>query len=158
MEIYPVDIIISIINIIVLFLLLRVLLWKYVIKYLNDRSERVRSEIDSAEDARKRAEALENDYKLKIKHIHEQGQDIIRDSRAIAEEEAEAVKRETKEKVDEMLREARFHIEAEREQSIKDAQAEIVELAAEMASSILKREVSSTDNTRAVDDFFEDLK
>lgn len=155
MEIYAQDIIISLINIVVLFVLLRMILWKYVIRYLSERQNRIRKELDDAEATRAQVKTLEDDYKQKISQIDEQGQKIIQDSIARAEEEAEEIQKETKNTVDEMLRDAKYRIELEHEQSLKDAQAEIVSLATEMAANILGREVSNADNTRVVDDFFD---
>ena len=57
MELYPIDIAIHLVNIIVLYILLRLLLWKPVRKFMAAREARVQADMDRAkalQDRRKR--------------------------------------------------------------------------------------------------------
>jgi len=155
---HPVDIIINIINIAVLFILLRLILWKHINRFLAARAERIRSELDGAEKARNDAETLRQDYETKIEGIEAQGRDIMRDSQIKASEEAEEILKDARDKARDMLQEARERIADERERAVVKAQHEITQLAADMASRILKREVSADDNVSAVNDFFRETR
>lgn len=157
MEIHPVDIIISIINIVVLFLILRALLWKYVIGYLSERSARIQKDIDDAQKARQEAAAIESDCNQKISHLEDKGQEIILESKRLAGEESERIVSDAKDKASRLIREAEARIEQEKKQAIIDSNEEIAQLAAEMAASILEREISPSDNARAVDEFFSEV-
>ena len=158
MGLHPVDIIINIINIAVLFILLRLILWKHINRFLAARAERIRSELDGAEKARNDAETLRQDYETKIEGIEAQGRDIMRDSQIKASEEAEEILKDARDKARDMLQEARERIADERERAVVKAQHEITQLAADMASRILKREVSADDNVSAVNDFFRETR
>jgi len=155
-DFHPEDVIISLINITVLFILLRLILWKHVIRFLSDRTKRVSSEKDEAEKIRLDAEALRSEYDQKIEGLEERGRDMLRESQQKANEESNKILEETRNKAKEMMDDAEARIAEEKEQALADAQHDVALLATEMASRILAREVSSVDNTNAVDEFFRD--
>ena len=157
MDIHPADIIIYIINIVVLFTLLRLILWKPVTRYLSQRTERVRSEFDAAEKKRLEAEALGKEYTDNLADLEAQGRDILRESRIKASEEAKEILDEARAKANAMILEARERVAEERDAAFGKARHEITELATEMAASILKREVSPGDSMNAVEDFFREI-
>ena len=156
MDFHPEDVIISLINITVLFILLRLILWKHVIRFLSDRAKRVSSEKDEAEKIRLDAEALRSEYDKKIEGLEERGRDMLRESQQKAIEESNKILDETRNRAKEMMDDAEARIAEEKEQALADAQHDVAELATEMAARILAREVSSVDNTNAVDEFFRD--
>jgi len=154
LDFHPEDVIISLINIVVLFVLLRLILWKHVIHFLAARKERVQSEMDDAKKRRLEAEALHSDYDKKIGAIEDRGRDMIRESRQKANEESENILKETRDKARDIITEAEARIAEEKEQALEDSREDITLLATEMASRILEREVSVKDNANVVDEFF----
>ena len=158
MEFHPVDVLISLINIIVLFVLLRLILWKPLFRFLSARTDRVRKELDKAENTLKNAEELRQEYEKKLEDIEIQGRDIIRESQIKASGEAEEIIKDAREKANSSIREARERIAEEKERAIINARHEVAQLATDMASRILKREVSPDDTINAVDDFFHETR
>jgi len=154
MEFHPADILISLINIAVLFLLLRLILWKHINRFLSARADRIRAELEDAESRRQSAEELKQEYENKIETIEAQGRDLMRESQIKAAEEAEELLSETREKARVMIQEARQRIEEEKERAVENAHHEIAQLATDMAARILRREVSAGDSQHAVDNFF----
>ncbi|MCL2627802.1 MAG: F0F1 ATP synthase subunit B [Oscillospiraceae bacterium] len=154
MELHPVDVIISIINIAVLFILLRLILWKPVISFLNKRSERVRQEMDDAAKSREDAQALHSEYVKKLGELQNEGAEIVRKSQLKANENSEKILKDARLEVSEMMRDAHARIEIDKKQALEEAHVEVTQLATEMASRILQREVKEADNTHVVDDFF----
>ena len=156
LDLHPVDVLISLINILVLFTLLRLILWKPVNRYLTARTERVRQEFEKADKANQEAQALIGEYSKNLDKVEEQGREMIRESRIKATEEADEILKEAQDKAGDMVREARKRIAEERERAVVDARVEIAQLATDMAARILKREVSLGDSASAVDDFFQE--
>ena len=154
MDFHPEDVIISLINIVVLFILLRLILWKHVIRFLAERKERVQKEMDDAEKSRLEAEALHSDYDKKIGAIEDRGRDMIRESQQKANAESDRILKETHIKARDIITEAEARIAEEKELALEDSRADITQLATEMAARILEREVSANDNINAVDEFF----
>jgi len=156
LDFHPEDVIISLINIAVLFVLLRFILWKHVIRFLAEREKRVRGEMEDAEKRRHEAEALGEEYNKKIGDIKERGRDLMRESQQKANEESDRILKETHKKASELLSDAEFRIAEEKEQALLDANFEVTQLATEMAARILEREVSKEDTEHVVDEFFRD--
>ena len=154
MDLHPADILIYIINIAVLFLLLRWILWKPVGRFLSERSARVRSELDDAEKTRLEAEALKEEYSDNLAGIESRSRDMMRESQIRASEEADEILNDAREKSKTMIAEARERIADEKERAIDSTRREVAQLATDMAARILKREVVPGDNESAVDDFF----
>jgi len=148
------DVVISIINIVVLAVLLRLILWKHIIRILAERSNRVHRDFDDVKKQRLDAEAKQAEYDKKLGDIERLGRDLMRESTLKASEEADKILNETREKAKEMINEANDRIAMEKEQALSDAHIEVVQLATDMAARILKREVSPDDNTKSVDNFF----
>ena len=154
MDIHPVDILINIINIAILFILLRLILWKPVNKFLSERAERVRRDYEKAAKANTEAEALRQELTKQLDEIELRGREMIRESRVKATEEADDILKDAHDKAGDMVREARARIDEEKARAVADARVEIAQLATDMASRILKREVSAGDSANAVEDFF----
>jgi len=149
-------VLISLINIAVLFILLRLILWKHVIRFLSARAERVRLDLENVEARRREADGLKAEYEGKIESIEAQGRELMRESQIKASEEAGEIVMEAREKARLMVLEARQRIEEEKERAVESAHHEIAQLATDMAGRILRREVSSDDSKNAVERFFED--
>ena len=154
LDFHPEDVIISLINIAVLFFLLRLILWKHVNRFLSERAYRVKSERDNADKARLEAEALRSEYDDKLGEIDERGQEVMLECRQKAGEESDKIIKEAREKAREIITDAEARIESEKEQALEDARFEVAQMATEMASRILEREVSVADSAHAVDEFF----
>ena len=156
MDLHPVDILINVINIIVLFVLLRIILWKPINRFLSGREQRIIAKHEEAEKTLLDAEALKQEYAANLEGIEAKGRDMMRESEIKATEESEEILLEAREKARNMLDEARERIADEKKRAVDNARREIAELATDMAERILKREVVPGDNMSAVEDFFRD--
>ena len=152
----PVDILLHGVNIVVLFVLLRLILWRPITRFLAAREARIAAELDSAAATRNEAGELKAEYEESIGALEERGREIMRDSQLRSDAQSKEIVDNAKQQAEKMLTAARERIDAERTDAIHDARHEIAQLAAEMASSILRREVSVDDSLAATRDFFGD--
>lgn len=150
----PVDILLHCVNIAVLFVLLRLILWRYISKFLSSRAERVEGELNEAARIREEAETMKMQYDSSIGDLEERGREILRDSQIRAGEQAQEITASAKKQAEKMLEDAKEQIDAERKNAVISARHEIAQLATEMASHILGREVSVEDNLTVANDFF----
>jgi len=154
LQLYPKDILMHIINLVVLFALLRLILWKPVYRYLTARTDRVQADRDDAEKALLEAEEHRAEYERYLESVEIQGREIIRESQIKAEQDALGIIGEARDQAQTLISEAREKIENEKAQAITAARYEIAQLATDMAERILKREVTAGDSKSAVEDFF----
>jgi len=158
LDFHPADVIISLINIAVLFILLRHVLWKHVIRFLSEREKRVSDELENVKRQQLEAEALRAEYDEKIVELKERGADLLRESQAKANEESETILKETRDRAQLMVSDAEERIAREQAQALEELNLEVARLATDMAARILEREVSPEDSLNVVDDFFRDAE
>ena len=158
MDIHPTDIIVNIVHILVLFALLRLILWKPLYRFLSARTETVRKTLDSAEQAKRDAQKLKNEYEQKLEGLGEEGRALLRDNHIQAEEEAKRILAEANAKAETIIRDARVKIEAEKADAVAGAREEVAQLATDIAARILKREVSVSDTVAVTEDFFREMR
>ena len=158
MDFHPADVIISLINIAVLFILLRFILWKHVIRFLSEREKRVSDELENVKSQQLEAQALRAEYDEKIVDLKERGADLLRESQAKAYEESEKILKETRDRAQLMIGDAEERIAQEQVQAVEKLNLEVARIATDMAARVLKREVAPDDSINVVDDFFRDAQ
>jgi F-type H+-transporting ATPase subunit b len=152
----PVDVLLHAINVIVLFVLLRLILWRPMTKFLAGRAARVKGELDDAARIKTEAEEMKTEYEHNIGDLEERGREILRESQMRAGEQSKEIHDSARQQAEKLLADAKERIDAERADAVNAARHEIAQLATEMASRILRREVSLDDNLSAARDFFEE--
>ena len=74
MEIYPIDIAIHLVNIAILYIILRVLVWNPVSSFMKQRSDRVKGEQQKAEGLMAEAEKKNKEYDELLKNARTEGE------------------------------------------------------------------------------------
>jgi F-type H+-transporting ATPase subunit b len=157
-ELYPSELALHIVNIAVTFVLLRLIIWKPMLRFMSAREERMRGELEAAKKLQSEAEAAKGDYERRLEEAQARGREIMQDSRSKASEEAGEIVGDARRRVEDMMTKARARIDGEREQAIASARYEMAQMATEIAARILKREVSAEDNKAVVEDFFSEAR
>jgi F-type H+-transporting ATPase subunit b len=155
---YPEDIIYHVVNVLVLFILLRLILWRPVSRFLEERRDFIARELDGAAAARAEAEAMKSEYETQAAQFEEQGREILRDAQIRAGEHAAAFIASAREKAEQLTAEARVRIDDERRSALAAAQRDVAAMASEMAAQILRREVCAADDVSAANEFFAQLR
>ena len=140
-------------NIIILFVLLRIFLFKPLNKMKQERTRTIQENLDSAEKARTEAEELKEQYENTIGEAKEEAKNIIMKAHDDAESERAAIIKKAHEEADQKVAEADKEIENERKKVLRQAQSEIADLAIEAASKIVGANVDDEKNRRLVDEF-----
>jgi F-type H+-transporting ATPase subunit b len=158
MEIHLLDIIIHIINIGVLYFLLRLILYKPIKKFLRARTERVQGQLEEAEKMQQEAAQNKVLYEKKIQESKEQAHAIMFESTQKATEAAEDIMRDAKQRADMLMENAHDKIGVERTQVLSEMQGQIIDIATQLAARILRREVNKEDNAVIAREFFREGK
>ena len=140
-------------NIIILFILLRIFLFKPINKMMNERTESIQKDIDDAEKARQEAEELRRQYSDTISDAKEEASRIIMKAHDDAETERSNIIQKSHEEADEIVSAASETIENERRRVLQQAQSQIADLAIEAASKIVGANLDDEKNRKLVDEF-----
>ena len=140
-------------NIIILFILLRIFLFKPINKIKNERTRTIQDNLDSAEKARTEAEELKEQYESTIGDAKEEAKNILMKAHEDAESERAAIIKKSHDEADEIVSAAGKAAENERRLVLQQAQSQIADLAIEAASKIVGANVDDEKNRRLVDEF-----
>ena len=154
---FSVTFIITIINITILFLILRKVLFKPVTKVMADRAKRVQDSIVQAERDKSEAKQLLERYEAQLKNAHVQADEIIRLARETANAEAERIIAAGKSAAETMQANARRQIEAEHEAALAQFKTEAALLVIAASSRLLGRELQTDDNRRYANMLIDEL-
>ncbi|MGN0492533.1 MAG: F0F1 ATP synthase subunit B [Acutalibacteraceae bacterium] len=149
------DLIINIINIIVLFVIVRGLAYKPVKKFLDARKERVAKELADAAAAKQTAEEEALKYKELTEKSRAEGTKIINEAERTAKQSAAEIIATARQSAAEITEKARENAEKERSTQIAAMRGDIADLAFDISRQVLKREVTDEDNMCIADSFFE---
>lgn len=143
----------SAVNLILLFILLKIFLFKPIGKIMDERTRAIQDDIDSAKKSKEEAEALKKEYDESISEAKEKAQEIIMKAHEDAESEKSVILKKSQEEADQLIIDANKTIENERRRVLSQAQTQIADLAIEAASKIIGENLDDEKNRRLVDKF-----
>jgi F-type H+-transporting ATPase subunit b len=142
---------ITLVNITVLYFLLRAFLFKPVTKFMEDRAGKVRESLDQAEKERLQAKDLLRQYEDRLKGSEEEAAEIIRSAKETAGAEAGRIVAEARAQAELLIRGGRDQLEAERRAAMTVFRADAAALVMSASSRLIRRELSSEDSLRQAD-------
>jgi len=145
---FSVTLIITIINIIFLYFILRKILFKPVTKFINKRAEGIQSSIDQAKQDREEAQQLLIQYRDTLKKADAEADEIIKDAKKNARTEAERIIEGGRAAAETIISNARKQIDDDRQAMVTRFNLEAAALVMAASARLVKRELSGEDNRR----------
>ena len=155
MEFHLIDFIEHALNLLILFLLLRIFLYKPVSKFMAEREAKFAREREQIDASRNEANVLKAQYETSMKNARLDAEAIAEERRKAAEREAEDLRKKAKQDAQGILSDAMHQAVAEREGMMNELKTQTAELAVDIAGKILEREVTQEDHQRIIDSFFD---
>jgi F-type H+-transporting ATPase subunit b len=155
---FSVTFFITIINILVLFFILRAILFKPVSKFIRDRAQKIQNDIESAEKDRQDAKQLREQYEQKLAGADEAAEDILKNAREHAAAEAERIREEGRAEAERILAAARTRAAAEHQAAMALFRAEAAALVVQAAGRLVKREFAGEEHLRFAHEALNDLE
>lgn len=131
--------------------------WPTMVKGLEDRSNKIRDEIQSAEMARKQAKDALEQYEASLKDARAEAQKMLEKARAQQQVLLDEMKQKNEAELVVMREKARRDIEAAKKEALADIYSQAGDLASTAASKILRREVNAGDTRRLMDETMTEL-
>jgi len=154
---FTVTFVITIVNITILFFILKAVLFKPVTKFMADRAKRVQDTIDQAQKDREEAKELLAEYEDKLKKVEDEAHEILKTAREDAERQAQFIIAEGKRDAQDAAVTARKQIEAERQAALSKFKLEAAALIVAVSAKLAARDFSGDDNRRYVNMLLNEL-
>jgi F-type H+-transporting ATPase subunit b len=126
----------TVINLLVLYLLMKRFLFKPVHKILEERQAKVDEALASAAQAEEQAKALERERSEAMQDIETERQEVLQKARRSAAAERERILADANERSEKLVEEASAEANRQREQMLQQAQSEITELVLSAAAKV----------------------
>ena len=151
------QILISLANLFLLFLILKRFLFKPVKNVLDKRQSELDESYAAAKEAEAQAEAHRASYESKLAEENARADAILEDATSTAKTRGEKIVAEAKERADGILRTAETEAELERKKAEAGIKREIVEVSGALAEKMLEREINTEDHRVLIDSFIEKI-
>ena len=154
---FSVTFIITIINITILFIVLRKILFKHVTRFIAERTQRIQNSINQAERDKVTSLKMLEEYQNRLKKAEEEADVIVRSAREHAEAEAARIIIQGKAEAEKITDMARAQLENDRLAAVAFFRAEAAALVLSAAGRIVKRELAGPEQQRYAAEILEGL-
>ena len=127
----------NIINLVVLYLLLRHFLFKPVMGIMDKRRQIIEDGLRNAQDAQNDAMKMKQEYEDALKGAKQESVQIVENARSAAKNEYDRIVAEAGDKAGSIIENAKETVRVERERTMKELQGEIAGLAVASAAKIV---------------------
>jgi len=150
------NIIFNMVNIIVLYLLMKRFLFGPVTKMMEKRTNSIEASFAEIEDKNREAIKLKQEYEKALENAEEKATSIIKEAKQRASEEHDKQIKITKEEATKIMEDTTKSIELERKLSMQNIQAEIAGIAMLAATKVLQKNIDDSSNHQIINDFLEE--
>jgi len=154
---FSVTFIITIINITVLFLILRKVLFKPVTKFMADRAKSVQDSIEQAERDRAEARKMLAEYEDKLKNAEAETREILKTARENAERQTQMIIADGRKEAENIAAATRKQLEIEHHAALAKFKLEAAALVIAASAKLAARDFSGDDNRRYVNMLLDEL-
>lgn len=149
------NILVTICNTIITFLIVRKFLFKPVRKMLAARAEEVQAMYDQAEADRAEAAAMKKDYTDSIANAKAEAAQITQSATRRATVRSEEILAEASRQATDLKKKAEQSIEMERKKAMNEIKDEIADLSIMIASKVVEKDINEDDHKRMIEDFID---
>ena len=151
------QIVISLANLCILYLILKHFLFKRVQKVLSERQDDLDAQYAAAQQAQEEARADRQAWEERMQGAQAQADDIIRQASETARRGSDEILSEAKARAGYIVGQAEEEARLERRKAEAGIRRELAGVSTELAEKLLMREVNEQDHRKLIDDFIEEL-
>ena len=151
------QILISLANLVILFLLVKKLFYRPVKKILKAREDEINLQYSSAKQAESEAMKSKQQYEEALSTAAAEADGIIKDAAEKAKRRSDTIIDDANEKAERILRQAEQDAALERSKATDSIKREIVEVSSALSSKLIEREINPDDHKALIDSFIEEI-
>ena len=152
------EIIAQVINFLLLLVLMRVFFWKRVLKLLDERRERIASQLENIESAKKEVEKLKDDYQKELNAIEAIKKLKIQEGIEVGRKEADEIRREALLNAQRIMNSAESDIKQEIAKARDALKDEIVNLTISGVENVVGEKLTEESDRKLVRDFLDNIE
>ena len=151
------ELVFQIVNTIILFWVLKRILFKPVLNIIDARENAIKNDIAMGEHAKNKGLALKAEYEQKIAIVKNEGQEIIKQATLRAEQKSEEIISTAKEEANSLKERANKDIAQEREKVMNELKNDISNIAILTASKVIEKDIDQAKHEEMINKFIEEV-
>ena len=151
------SILVSLANLLIMFLILKRFLFKPVQKMMAARKQQVDQIYQDAKENRDSAINMKQEYEARLATAREEADGLVRNAVQTAQRKGDAIVAEANSQASHLKQKAEQEIAQEKKQMLQDVRGEISDIAVSIASKVVEREVKKQDSDGFVDEFIKNV-
>lgn len=150
-------ILVSLVNLVLLFLVIKKFLFKPVKKLFAEREKQLADKYKQADDAVEKAAADRLAWEEKLSTANDRADEIISNATVVAKKRAEEIVSTADSQAEIIISQAKHEAKLEKEKAMSEFKNEVVEVSTALTEKMLGREVNKSDHDRLIDEFIAGL-
>ncbi len=151
------QIVISLLNLTIMFLIIKKLLFKPVKKIISERQAYIDGQYQNAQEAEKSAAENKIMWENKLNGAKEQANAIIKLASENADRRGNEIVAEAKEKAQGILSRAQMEAELEKKKAADEMKKEIADVSTRISEKILQREIQTDDHRKLIESLIKEI-
>lgn len=157
MEFNPIVFFSTIANLLILFFVLKKLLFKPVTEFMEKRANNIKEMFETAQSNKEQSENTKAELKQQLDKAVEEADKIINEAKARAEKQYEEILNKAKEDAKAIVEKAQREIEIERKTMLDDLKAQIAGIALAAATKVIQKNMDTDTNKKLVEQFIDEV-
>ncbi len=129
------------------------LLYKPVLRMLDERAERIRKGMEDAAKAREMAERAQEEFEKRIAEARKEGQEIVAQATQMSEKLRQEILAQARAEAERMIAKERERLTQEREQALSELRAQVADLSIMVAQKIVGVSLDEAAQRKLIADF-----
>ena len=144
-------------NVLILFLILRKVLFKKIIDVMDARDADIKNNIEAGQKAKEEGMKFKSEYETKIQDARDESQMIVDFARKRAEEKSDTIISEARKEAEYIKQKANNEIAKEKEQAFNNLKSEISEIAVLAASKVIEKDIDTAKHEDLIENFIKEV-
>ena len=154
----PVSLLMHLVNIVILYIVFRLLLYKPVAKFMKSRQERFAKEREELDAEKAEADAIRAQGDEILHKARSDAETQVAQIMAQADTDAKSIREEAQKQAGVIIENAKQEAQEEKRRQLEAMHDQVMELSVALASRILEREIKPEDHQKLMEEFLSEVK
>ena len=145
----------QIVNFTLLAVLLYFVAYKPILRMLDERSARIKTGLEDAEKASRRAAEMEQEYQRRVAEARREGQEIVAQATQMSEKQRQEILDRAREEANTQIERAKEEISREREMAMGELRQQIADLSLTISEKVIGQTLDEKRQRQLIADFIE---
>lgn len=151
------QILISLANLLIMFLILKRFLFKPVQNVVSARTQQVDDLYRQAEESRQAASDMKQEYEQKLASARDEADGLVRSAVQTAQRKSDAILADAASQASHLKQKTEAELTQQKKQMLYDVRSQISDLAVDIAAKVVEREVRREDHEGFVEEFIRNV-